>query len=69
MCLPTDQYKKEILAGGTTAQVPKLTQEMSSKLAELELKIHELQSFGDNLAQKMESAAVSPVQIRLRISH
>ncbi|XP_063444272.1 uncharacterized protein LOC134724881 isoform X4 [Mytilus trossulus] len=53
-----DQYKKEILAGGTTAQVPKLTQEMSSKLAELESKIHELQSFGDNLAQKMESAAM-----------
>ncbi|XP_071129921.1 calponin homology domain-containing protein DDB_G0272472-like isoform X3 [Mytilus edulis] len=53
-----DQYKKEILAGGTSAQVPKLTQEMSSKLAELESKIHELQSFGDNLAQKMESAAM-----------
>ncbi|XP_076073735.1 uncharacterized protein LOC143045245 isoform X3 [Mytilus galloprovincialis] len=50
------QHSKEI--GGTTAQVPKLTQEMSSKLAELELKIHELQSFGDNLAQKMESAAM-----------
>ncbi|XP_071129942.1 calponin homology domain-containing protein DDB_G0272472-like isoform X9 [Mytilus edulis] len=50
------QHSKEI--GGTSAQVPKLTQEMSSKLAELESKIHELQSFGDNLAQKMESAAM-----------
>ncbi|XP_052068018.1 uncharacterized protein LOC127707483 isoform X4 [Mytilus californianus] len=50
------QHSKEI--GGTSVQVPKLTQEMSSKLAELESKIHELQSFGDNLAQKMESAAM-----------
>jgi hypothetical protein len=42
--------------------MPRLTQEMNSKLTELESKIHELQSFGDNLAQKMESAAVSSIK-------
>lgn len=50
------QHSKEI--GGTSVQVPKLTQEMNSKLYELETKIQELQNFGDNLAQKMESAAM-----------
>jgi outer membrane murein-binding lipoprotein Lpp len=62
MFLPTEEYKKEILTGGTNVQMPRLTQEMNSKLTELESKIQELQSFGDNLAQKIESAAVSSIK-------
>ena len=68
VCFSTEQYKKEIITGGANIQVPKLTQEMGSKLTELEGKIQELQSFGDNLAQKMESAAVSFYIIHLAFS-
>lgn len=52
----TEQYK-ECLAGGN-AVPPVSPLNMSNQLTELESKIQELKSFGENLAVTLESAAV-----------